>query len=275
MTYRFSPITLGAQLKSIEVGGFILTETAHAPCLALPRHVHERANVSFVLKGSFTEVVNKRPQECGPLSVLVKPAGEVHSNEYGRLGARCLIIEVKRQRLEAIRAHSKVFEWAEHVRGGLLPALALRVYQEFRARDKSSPLIIEGLVLEMLGHTTRREVRASPLAPPHWLQQARDLCHESFAQPISLVGIAASVDVHPAHLARTFRKYYQCSVGEYVRRRRLDFAAREIAQSDKSLAEIASAAGFYDHSHFTHAFKAHTGITPTEYRAETKRCNAK
>lgn len=270
MTYRFSPITLGQHLKSVEAGGFILTETTHAPCLTLPRHVHERANISFVLKGSFTEVMSRGTQECGPLSLLVKPAGEVHSNEYGRAGARCLIIEVGQQRLAAIRSHSEVFDRAEHVRGGLLPALALRVYQEFRLRDKASPLVIEGLVLEMLGQTTRRAVRASPFAPPRWLQQARDLCHEHFAQPISLVAIAASVGVHSSHLARTFRKYYQCTVGEYVRRLRLDYAAREIEHSDKPLVEIATAAGFYDHSHFTHAFKGHTRLTPTEYRASVR-----
>lgn len=271
MTYRFSPITLGVPLKSMEVGGFILTETAHAPCLTLPRHVHELANISFVLKGSFTEVVNRRPQECGPLSLLMKPAGEVHSNKYGRSGARCLIVEVTQGRLEAIRPHSKVFNSTEHLRGGLLPALALRVYKEFRLRDKASPLIIEGLLLEMLGQATRRDAPASPIAAPHWLRHARDLCHEHFTQPISLVGIAASVDVHPAHLARTFRKHYQCSVGEYVKRLRLDYAARKLALSDKSLVEIASAAGFYDHSHFTRAFKVHTGMTPTAYRATLKK----
>lgn len=270
MTYRFSPITLGTQLKSIEVGGFIITETTHAPRLRLPRHVHERANISFVLKGSFKEVVGRHQQECGPLSLLVKPAGEFHSNEYGRTGARCLIIEVTRQRLEAIRSYSKVLDRAEHLRGGLPPTLALRVYKEFRMRDKSSPLIVEGLVLEMLGYTTRCDVTTGPLAPPRWLKQAKDVCHEHFAQPISLISVAASVDVHPSHLARTFRRYYHCSVGEYVRRLRLDFAAREVVESDKSLAEIATVVGFYDHSHFTHAFKARTGMTPAEYRAAAK-----
>lgn len=270
MTYRFSPITLGTPLKSIEVGGLIITETAHAARLSLPRHAHERANVSFVLKGSFTEVIGRHSQECGPLSLLVKPAGEVHSNEYGSAGARCLIIEVMQHRLEAIRSYSKVLDRAEHLRSGLLPTLALRVYREFRLRDRSSLLIIEGLVLEILGHAARRGAPAMPLAPPRWLKQARDICHEQFTQPISLLGVATSVDVNPAHLARTFRRHYQCSVGEYVRRLRLDFAAREIVESDMSLAEIASAAGFYDHSHFTHAFKARTGMTPTEYRASLK-----
>jgi AraC-like DNA-binding protein len=55
-----------------------------------------------------------------------------------------------------------------------------------------------------------------------------------------------------------------------VRRLRLDYAARELVQSDKSLVEIAAEAGFYDHSHFTHAFKIHMGMNPTDYRASVK-----
>jgi AraC family transcriptional regulator len=101
--------------------------------------------------------------------------------------------------------------------------------------------------------------------------RARELCHEQFAQSISLAGVAHSVGVHPAHLARMFRRHYQCTVGEYIRRLRLDHAARELTRSDRPVVDIASASGFYDQSHFTHAFKLHTGLTPTGYRSETKK----
>jgi AraC family transcriptional regulator len=267
MTHKFSPITLGEQLKKVEVGGFVLTETTHPPGLTLRRHEHERASISFVLKGSYIEVVGSRSQECVPLSLLMKPAGEAHSNKYGSSGARALIIEVKPQRLKAIRSYSETLEHTEYVQGGLLPALAMRVYKEFKMRDQASALIIEGLILEMLGYRTRRDAQPSPFAPPPWLRRARDLCHEQFAQPTTLISIAEAVGVHPSHLARIFRRHYHCTVGDYVRRLRLDYALRELAHSERSLTEIASAAGFYDHSHFTHIFTLQMGMTPTAYRA--------
>ncbi|MGH9971068.1 MAG: AraC family transcriptional regulator [Pyrinomonadaceae bacterium] len=31
-----------------------------------------------------------------------------------------------------------------------------------------------------------------------------------------------------------------------------------------------TSSGFYDQSHFTHAFKLGMGLTPTQYRAETR-----
>ncbi|MBD0376223.1 MAG: AraC family transcriptional regulator, partial [Flavisolibacter sp.] len=38
---------------------------------------------------------------------------------------------------------------------------------------------------------------------------------------------------------------------------------KELIKSENSLAEIAAAAGFYDQSHFTNAFKLHARLTPT------------
>jgi transcriptional regulator GlxA family with amidase domain len=51
-----------------------------------------------------------------------------------------------------------------------------------------------------------------------------------------------------------FRRHYRCSVGDDLRQLRLDYAAQELTPSDKSLAEIAAAAGFYDQS---------TSLTPS------------
>jgi AraC family transcriptional regulator len=270
MTHRFSPVTLGERVEQFDAGAFALTEAYYSPTLSLARHAHGCATISFVLKGSCIETVGNCVHECNPYSPLLKPAGEVHSNRYGISGAKCLLIEVKPHGLEMIRQFSEILDRVVHVQGTKLSGLAMRIYREFSLRDKSSALIIEGLVLEMLGQTTRDDMSAPRLTPPRWLLKARDLCHEHFAQPISLIGVAESVGIHPSHLARTFRRYYRSTLGDYVRRLRLEYAARELAQSDKSLVEIASEAGFYDHSHFTHAFKIHTGMTPTDYRASLK-----
>jgi AraC family transcriptional regulator len=63
-----------------------------------------------------------------------------------------------------------------------------------------------------------------------------------------------------------FRQQYGCTVGDYVRKLRLDFASRQLATSSASLAAIALAAGFADQSHFTKAFRRASGMTPAEWR---------
>ena len=259
-------ITFGRQIRQLNVSGFVLTETFHEPCLILPRHDHECANINLTLDGSFRETVGNRPQECEAGSFLVKPPGESHGNKYGQKGAHCLIIELSPPRLADVRASTRLFDTPAHVRGGTLPLTARRIYSEFRARASGFELVIEGLVLEMLGQTFRQNNLKTFPPPPGWLKQAQELIHQHFAEKLSLCDIADVVQIHPSHLARVFRKYHRCSIGEYVRRLRVEYAAREILNSDSSLADVSMAAGFSDQSHLTHEFKRQMQITPAEYK---------
>jgi AraC family transcriptional regulator len=72
--------------------------------------------------------------------------------------------------------------------------------------------------------------------------------------------------VHPVHLAQTFHKTYQCTVGDYVRKLRIEYACHELAASAKPIVDIALAAGFCDQSHFTRTFKRSIGAAPSQYR---------
>jgi AraC family transcriptional regulator len=101
--------------------------------------------------------------------------------------------------------------------------------------------------------------------------KARQQVEDAFDRPFAVAEIAASVGVHPAHLAREFRRHYGTTIGAYVRRLRLEWATARLAASDDTLSSIAFAAGFANQSHFTRAFKRHTGLTPGGYRASSRR----
>jgi AraC family transcriptional regulator len=100
-----------------------------------------------------------------------------------------------------------------------------------------------------------------------WLDKVKEIIHSQYAEPLRLSQIAKAVNVHPVHLARTFRNHHNCTIGEYVRQLRIEFACRQLSTSETSLAEIALQAGFASQSHFSTAFKLHTGMTPVRYRS--------
>lgn len=102
---------------------------------------------------------------------------------------------------------------------------------------------------------------------PLWLERVRNSLEEHFAEPYKVSEIAAQAGVHPVHLAREFRKYYGASVGEYLRRMRIEYACRELMGSNVAVTSIAFAAGFADQSHFSRTFKRLCGTTPGRYRA--------
>jgi AraC family transcriptional regulator len=72
--------------------------------------------------------------------------------------------------------------------------------------------------------------------------------------------------VHPVTLARAFRRSFGCTVGEYLRRLRIERATEQLAGGDTPLAEIALAAGFADQSHFSNVFRRRTGMSPSAFR---------
>jgi AraC family transcriptional regulator len=83
---------------------------------------------------------------------------------------------------------------------------------------------------------------------------------------VRVAALADEIGVHPVHLARVFRAHHGMPLGTYLRGLRLDWAAGQLRTSTP-LADIAAGAGFVDQSHFTRAFRSHTGLTPGQYRA--------
>lgn len=147
-----------------------------------------------------------------------------------------------------------------------LNLLANRLYQELKQTDGFSSLAVEGLMLELIAETSRNYVKLPERNAPDWLKQAEEILHARFSEQLTLADIASSVNVHPTHLARVFHQHYNCTVGEYIRKLRIEHTCNQLSFTDAPLVEIALEAGFYDQSHFSRSFKQTTGLTPTEYR---------
>lgn len=254
------------KLRSAHVSGFTLTEGIHSAGSDLPWHTHEGPTICFVLRGGFTEVSAGETLACTPATLKVTPAGERHCDRFDRGDARGLLIEADRSRAEALRPHAAVLDQHVAFHGGLPAAIARRIYQEFRRMDDAAPLAIEGLLLELLAAATRRSNGSTERGRPAWTIQARDLLHADLTARRTLGDLAAAVGVHPVTLARTFRRSFGCSVGEYLRRLRIERAAAQLGGSETPLAAIALAAGFADQSHFSNLFRRETGMSPSAYR---------
>jgi AraC family transcriptional regulator len=185
-------------------------------------------------------------------AVVRMPAEEPHEDEFGRDGARIVVLETD--------AGVDCLSWFRDWHATLL---ALRIARELAVSDPFTPLALEGLSLELVAVTAR-----GPAAwrPEKWLEAVRELVHERFREVPSTTEIAEEVGVHPSHLARAFRTRYGESIGGYARKVRLDWAAERLIRTELPLARLACEAGFGDQSHFTRAFKRQFGLPPGRYR---------
>ena len=253
--------------RSRVVADFELAEIAYGPRLEIPRHAHQQAGFCLVLRGSYTETYHRNTLSCEALTVTFSPAEEWHSNHFYNSGSQCFTIEIDPDRLRHAGEHGIVLNRPARYTGGSLVWLATRLYREFKESDEASTLSIEGLALEMMAETSRLLSRLPKRGIPGWLKHAREILHDGFSERLTLADIAEPVGVHPVYLAAAFRRHYRCTVGEYVRQLRIEFARREIAATNTPLAQIALAAGFAHQSQFSRTFKRLTGMTPAQYRS--------
>ena len=89
---------------------------------------------------------------------------------------------------------------------------------------------------------------------------------EHYTEPISMKEMAEQAGVSATSFNTRFREILRMTPSEYVLSRRIEHARRLLAQTSKSLAEIAFELGFTDQSHFTKRFRRITGLTPKDYR---------
>jgi len=253
---------LGRPEDARRSGALSLCRTRYAPLQRLPAHAHDAPYLCLALAGSFHERSERCEFEVVPGTVVLHRAGETHADRFGPAPASCLNVSFPRAWRERLGG------WLEagpalYAPRGAVGALAARLVREFEAPDEASELALEGLTLELLAFFTRRERAREPRAPA-WM---RSLCErlEQGERP-SLFALAAEAGVHPATLARTFRRLHGCSPGEYARRARLERALALLRASDAPLAEVALRTGFADQSHLTRALRAAVGLAPAAYR---------
>lgn len=85
---------------------------------------------------------------------------------------------------------------------------------------------------------------------------------------LSPASVAEACRLSPRYLRKVFAATDE-SVAGYIRRRRLEECADHLTSvlwDGKSVTEIAYRWGFSSSAHFSRAFKAHFGVTPTDFR---------
>jgi len=253
-------------LRRAGVGGFSFTEGIHPADSFLPWHWHPHPTMCFVLDGAFTESTAGNTVDCEPATVKFMPAGERHCDRFDRGAARGLLVEIDRAQAASLRPYGAVLDQRTHYHGGEVAGLAFRLHRELCRMDEAAPLALEGLMLELVALASRRTGEHASHATAPWLRTARDVIEAGLGGHLGVTGVALAVGVHPVTLARAFRRVFGCTMGEYVRQRRVERAMEQLRTSQVPLGAIAAANGFADQSHFSNLFRRRVGLSPSQYR---------
>src|SRR5688572_3959065 len=252
------PNQSGSCLQQMEAGAFQIAEIAYPAGMRQRQHAHPDSGITLIMAGSLEETVARAHERAYALSVVVKPLDTEHANQVGNAGARTLQIRIGSHAFADELRLLGSWRWCH--RGAIVREF-LQVLRCFRTGSTND---VETAVFDLIGAAHHNVIDAGE--PPCWLKHARDQIDALLPAAVRVSDVARSADVHPVYLARQFRRFFGCSVTEYIAARRMQLAADLLAGST-SLAGAAYDAGYADQSHLTRSFRNSIGVTPLAYRS--------
>lgn len=258
----------GEAREQLRSGDFTVSAVTHPVARSVPLHAHAHTFFSMLITGHYREWLGQGMWDARPLAMVLRPAQVEHRDEIGPDGALFLCVDIAPSYWDSLGvAGASLQRHAFDERP--MSCVALRLLRELCERRAGWRGIAESLVSELVAeyvadsrHVQRRE--------PRWLKPALARLHDDPASE-SLSSVAAELDLHPVHVSRMFKRHLGVTVSQYLRKLRLQRAARALLESREPLAALADDHGFADQSHLAREFSRATSWSPAKLRCECER----
>ena len=224
------------------------------------RFIHMKTPIFFSsLAANMKQSLKIKKIFCKSPTVLYYPAGTTHDDHFYTRGGKFLTVSLTSAANENLFEQISFIDYSVDFDNIEISSLGKRIRQELRSPDSLSSIVLEGMATELLAYASRNPNKSKKV--PDWLKSAYELINDCSGESIKITEIAAAVGVHPLYLAHTFRKFFNCSPDEYLRKCRIETASNLLLHSKKTLVQIALISGFGDHNQFTRSFKQRIGLT--------------
>jgi AraC-like DNA-binding protein len=157
-----------------------------------------------------------------------------------------------------------------------------RMLREMSAREQTALAVEElatAIILRSLSKALDREHELSRPRSQGQVSGRESFVHaeavmqylsSAYANHITLDDVSRAVGLSPFHLCRVFHQATGSTVHQHLLSLRLEMAAAELVESNKSITEIAHEVGFSSHSHLTALFTRTFGMPPRTLRQRQK-----
>lgn len=257
---------LGKNSRTFHMDGLIVSKTTYQEKVFEGWHFHENNHLSFILEGGNRECRKNGEMAVIPGSIMLYHSGEWHRNSNTQHPSQNINLEIEDSFLTHYGAS---FTAGPHNELNIFQAratlTAIKIYHDCLAADQhSTPSIHQQLLalLQTAGDSSQPEKQLFAGRSGKVIELLQDRWNET----ISLQDLSVITQLHPVTVSRHFSAYFNCSLGEYMRKIRVQKALSLIRQTDQPFTTIAYECGFFDQSHFIRAFREQTGFLPKDFR---------
>ncbi len=169
------------------------------------------------------------------------------------------------------KAEKSIFPLTQRLpQGNRIMCMAKDLFR-FEKNTLYGKLRFESLALDFLCELLSLNFgRSSNKTTTNWktraaVDEAVDILCKEWVSPPSISSLARQTGINESYLKNGFRTQMGCTIGEFVRRKRMEKAMELIESGKYSILEIALFVGYSNPSHFAAVFKKFYGHTPSYY----------
>lgn len=242
--------------------GITVVETEYQKKVYEGWHSHNNAHITLFLRGGTKETRKNFSEVLGPGSLLFYHSDELHLNQNTLFPSKNINIEVEENILQKLQITEQTIE--NSVKNTTLTKfLILKIFKESLVADTFSADTITMLFTQLFnGYNHSEKFEKSP----NWVKNLNELLNDNWNENPKLQDLAQVLNLNPITISKHFPKYFGCTLGEYMRRIKINRSLSLIESNKSNLTEIGFQCGFADQSHFIRTFKNQTGFLPKQFQ---------
>ncbi len=96
------------------------------------------------------------------------------------------------------------------------------------------------------------------------IYQARDILLQRIGEPITIKQLSRKVAINECYLKKGFKEVFGTTIFDFYQQQRMEHAKYLLYEKSLSVTDVSHLLGYSSISHFSSAFKKHTGLKPYE-----------
>jgi len=254
---------LGQTSNQLKLSGLTISKSSCPNSFSSSWHSHENTYMTLILKGSNKEKRKNQEIACSAGMLLLYPKNKPHINLNYENNTRNLNIEFEDAWFEKFNIDTHFLKGQSLIYSPIIKNNIVNIIPELNEPDILSNINIETLLLNAITIlSTTRPVTNSP----RWIIDIKEILHDEFDFEWDLTNLSKKIGVHPVTISKYFSKYFHTTIGDYIRKIKIEKSLSYLSKRSIPLDTISAKLGFYDNAHFTRTFKKYTGMAPSEYR---------
>lgn len=242
------------------------------------KHWHDTVEIFIVFEGEIDFYINSSYYGLSKGRFIIVNSNEVHSIDVPKENFT-IVVQIPQEEFERFKKDEYMLfrhtpegykeQDAEFVR------LIRQMYTSYAEKKYGYELEVLSDYYKMMYYLITRyrdehvdEERRKKSRQMEKLFKITSYIQAHYKEDVTLETVAGIFGFSPTYLSRIFKRYANVNYKTYVLNVRVEYAYKELLNTDLSINKIAENNGFPDGRSFAKAFAARFGISPDKYRRE-------